>query len=81
MADGDGAPVADATVTIKTRHLEMDHGTSTDEAIATAPGRYVAEGVSMGMGGTWQTEVAVLRPGAEPAAFVFSVALEGPTHD
>ena len=74
----DGAPVADAEMNIRTRHLEMSHGTSTNEAMATSPGLYVAEQVAMGMGGTWQAEVVITRPGYEPVVATFLVRLEGP---
>lgn len=74
----DGAPVTDAVVVIRTRHLEMDHGTSTNEAAATGPGIYIAERVSMGMGGTWQAEVEITRPGYEPVVATFILRLEGP---
>ena len=74
----DGAPVTDAGVVILTRHLEMNHGTSTNEAVATGPGVYVAKRVAMGMGGTWQAEVVITRPGYEPVVAVFVVRLEGP---
>jgi hypothetical protein len=78
VRDPNGAPVSDAGVVILTRHLEMNHGTSTNEAVATGPGVYVAKRVAMGMGGTWQAEVVITRPGYEPVVAVFVIRLEGP---
>lgn len=77
VLDPDGAPVTDADVIIRTRHLEMDHGTSTTQAVATGPGLYVAERVAMGMGGTWQAEIVITRPGYEPVVVTYVIALEG----
>lgn len=76
--DERGEPIADATVTIENRHLDMDHGTSTRQAEAVAPGRYVAEQVPMGMGGRWEVTVIVARPEQPPLAVAFLVRLEGP---
>ena len=78
VVDATGRPVSGATVMIETQHLEMNHGVSTDEAIAVAPGCYVAERVGMGMGGTWQAEVTVEPPGERPVEVTFVVELSGP---
>ncbi|MDP9473606.1 MAG: FixH family protein [Chloroflexota bacterium] len=78
VADAAGRPVTGAAVTIATQHLEMNHGGSTTEAEAAAPGRYVAERVAMGMGGTWQAEVIVEQPGKTPVDVTFRIVLEGP---
>jgi hypothetical protein len=78
VVDAAGQPVVDATVLILTQHLEMDHGVSVDVAFHTGDGVYQANKVSMGMGGHWQVEIQVTRPGQPPAAAVFEVALEGP---
>jgi hypothetical protein len=80
IVDSAGAPVAGATVTIRTRSLEMDHGVSLDEAVETAPGRYFAERVSLGMGGDWLAEITIARPDAEPVVLYVVISLEGPTH-
>src|SRR5688500_18779936 len=66
IVDGAGQPVTDASVTIRTRSLEMDHGVSVDETVQTEPGRYFAERVSLGMGGDWLTEITIERSGADP---------------
>ncbi len=71
-------PVTGATVTIRTRSLEMDHGVRTTTAEEVEPGRYLAERVPMGMAGDWEAEVTVERAGADAAVFVFVVTLEGP---
>jgi hypothetical protein len=78
VVDAAGEPVVDAAVLILTQHLEMNHGVSIDVAFHTGDGVYRANKVSMGMGGTWQVEVQVTRPGQPPAAAVFEVTLEGP---
>ncbi len=78
VSDADGAPVSDAQVVILTHHLEMDHGTSTNEAVAQGSGEYVATKVALGMGGSWLAEVVVTRSGSEPVAVPFVVELEGP---
>lgn len=78
VVDDAGKPVVDATVLILTQHLEMNHGVSIDVAFHTGDGVYQANKVSMGMGGTWQVEVQVTRPGQPTAAAVFEVSLEGP---
>jgi hypothetical protein len=78
VVDDAGEPVVDATVLILTQHLEMNHGVSIDVAFHTGDGIYQANKVSMGMGGTWQVELQVTRPGQPTAAAVFEVSLEGP---
>jgi len=78
VVDAAGRPVTGARVTIATQHLGMNHGVSTNEAEAVAPGRYVAERVAMGMGGTWQAGVTVEQPGEMPVEVTFRVVLEGP---
>ena len=78
IEDERGDPVADATVTIENRHLDMDHRTSTRPAVAVAPGRYIAEQVPVGMGGRWEVTVIIARPAQPPLAVEFLVRLEGP---
>lgn len=73
-----GAPVTDGTVTVSNRHLGMDHGISTYEAVADEPGRYAVGQAAMGMGGTWQVDVTITRPGYVPVTVTFHVVLEGP---
>jgi hypothetical protein len=80
VADQAGQPVTGATVGIRTRSMEMDHGVSVDETVEVAPGRYVAERVSLGMGGDWLAEVTIERPEAAPAVLYFVLTLEGPEH-
>jgi nitrogen fixation protein FixH len=76
--DESGAPVTDAEVMIGTRHLEMDHGTSTAQAKLIEPGRYAVEQVPMGMSGEWEAEIVISRPGQTPITLIFVVELEGP---
>jgi hypothetical protein len=78
VVDDAGAPVDDATVLVLNQHLEMNMGVSVNEAVHTASGHYVAKGVPMGMGGHWQVEIQVSRPGQPPVAAVFEVQLSGP---
>ncbi len=78
VMDADGRPVTDAVVTVETQHLEMNHGESVNDTVPVAPGRYLAERVSMGMGGTWQAEVLIDRPGKDQVVVPFLVLLEGP---
>lgn len=73
-----GAPVTDAEVVLNTRSLVMDHGTSTNQASPTEPGHYVIQKVPMGMGGAWQAEIVITRPGQAPVTVIFTVELEGP---
>jgi hypothetical protein len=81
VVDEAGEPVTDATVTVNTRSLVMDHGVSTAVAVAgDEPGRYEVERVAMGMGGDWEAEVIVERPGEEPVSFLFVITMEGPSH-
>ncbi len=40
-------------VVINTLHIEMNHGTSTSDAVPSGPGRYVAKDVPLGTGGAW----------------------------
>lgn len=75
LTEHQGAPVRDARVVLYTRHLEMDHGTSTAEAIGVGPGRYVAEDVSMGMAGHWEIVVEVVKPGLERTTAIFVIEL------
>jgi hypothetical protein len=78
LVDAAGQPVTDATVLVLNQHLEMNHGVSVTEADQTGSGRYLAKQVPMGMGGHWQVEVQVTRPGQPPVAAVFVVTLSGP---
>lgn len=78
VLDASGQPVVDATVLILNQHLEMNHGVSVNVAFHTGDGVYQANDVPMGMGGTWQVEIQVTRPGQPVAAAVFEIALEGP---
>ena len=80
VVDATGQQVTDATVTVRTRSLEMDHGVSVNETVQTEPGRYVAERVSLGMGGDWLAEIMVERPGAEPVTVYVILTLDDPTH-
>jgi hypothetical protein len=77
VSDAGGAPVAGATVVVKARHLDMDMGEFPHTALPTAPGRYVAEKVGMGMGGHWRVEVDVSRPGQPVVVVYFRVTLKG----
>ena len=81
VTDAAGEPVTDATVSISTSSLEMDHGVSTNETEMIEPGRYLADHVSMGMGGDWKAEVSIERPDAEAVVVEFVVTLDGPQHD
>ena len=76
-----GEPVTDATVSIGTSSLEMDHGVSTSETEMIEPGRYLADHVSMGMGGDWKAEVSIERPDTEAVVVEFVVTLDGPQRD
>jgi hypothetical protein len=78
VQDLTGAPVTDATVTIRHQSLEMDHGISVRSAEAAAPGEYVAENVPMGMGGRWLVEVTIERPGQAAVVIGVELVLEGP---
>ena len=78
VTDDTGARVDDATVLVLNQHLEMNHGVSITEAAHTGSGRYQATKVPMGMGGHWQVEVQVTRPGQPTVAAVFEIELDGP---
>jgi hypothetical protein len=78
LIDGADMPVTGATVVILTRHLGMDHGTSVNETVEADSGIYTVEQVPMGMGGTWQADVVITRPGYETVTVTFLVDLEGP---
>lgn len=78
VKDESGQPVTGAEVTLKTKSLAMDHGISSYTAKSTKPGVYVASDVSLGMGGKWQTEVMIGRPGTGRADVVFVFSLNGP---
>jgi hypothetical protein len=67
--------VGGAAVTVAVRMPAMDHGVSAYPAPEAAPGRYVAEGASMGMGGEWLVEVRAVRAGRAPAVALFRVGL------
>jgi len=73
-----GEPIEDATVTVLSQHLEMNHGVSVDEAFHTGDGVYQANKVSMGMGGDWQVEVQIERPNRPVIAGIFVITLSGP---
>jgi hypothetical protein len=77
IRDANGAPVDDATVTLINRHLEMDHGDFVHQLGRTGSGQYGALKVGMGMGGRWQTEIVVERPGQPTVSVFFLVKLEG----
>jgi hypothetical protein len=76
--DQDGAPVTGATVTLTASSLEMDMGANPHEAVEKEPGRYVAEQVPMGMGGSWRVEIDVHSPDGTSVVAYFKVELEGP---
>lgn len=78
IKDETGQPVTGATVTLRARSLEMDHGISSYTATMTKPGVYVARDVSLGMSGKWQTKVIIGRPGFGRAIFTFVFSLNGP---
>jgi hypothetical protein len=80
VRDAAGEPVEDAMVTVRTRHIDMDHGVSTDEAVHQGEGRYLAKRVSMGMGGNWEAEVVIARDGEPDMVVIFRVVLDGPAH-
>ncbi len=75
VTDATGAPVTDATVSVSTRSLEMDHGVSTKETEMVEPGRYLSERLSMGMEGGWDVEVTISRPGADDVVIPFVISL------
>ncbi len=75
VLNADGTAVDDADVVILTRHIEMDHGISTTDAVASGPGTWVAERVPLGMGGSWEAQVVITRTGAEPVAVTFAIEL------
>jgi methionine-rich copper-binding protein CopC len=74
LTDASGAPIADATVTFAARSLDMDMGTAQGAAIMSAPGQYSAT-VNMGMGGSWQVDVSVARPGQPTVILRYTLAL------
>jgi len=78
VRDAGGAPVSDADVVINTRHIGMDHGTSISETVASGPGTYVAERVSLGMGGAWEVQIVIARSGFEDVVVIFVIDLVGP---
>jgi hypothetical protein len=73
VTDSDGAPVADAAVTVESEAVDMDMGQSVVSATAVEPGRYVAEGVVLSMVGEWRVIVTVERPDREPIAIPFQI--------
>ena len=75
VAQEDGSPVADATVTVMVRMPAMDHGVSGYPAVPAEPGRYTAAEVSLGMAGEWLVEVQVVRAGRSPAIAHFLLTL------
>ena len=77
IIDAAGKPVDDAMVTLVNRHLEMDHGDFVRQLVHDRDGRYLGKQVGMGMGGRWQTEIQVARPGQEVVTFVFEERLKG----
>jgi hypothetical protein len=77
IRDEQGHPVDDATVTLVNRHLEMDHGDFVHKLDHTGSGEYGAKKVGMGMGGRWQTEVIIERPGHPTVSVYFLEILEG----
>ena len=77
ILDANGSSVDDATVMLINRHLEMDHGDFVRKLVHDSDGRYLGEKVGMGMGGRWQTEIQVSRPGQPTTTFIFAVLLKG----
>ncbi len=70
-------PVTDATVTVRTRSLEMDHGVRTTLAEPSGEGRYMAADVPMGMAGAWEAEVTVSRSEQKEIVVAFVMTLKG----
>jgi len=78
LVDGGGNPVTDAQVTVRARHLEMDHGEFPKITQPDGAGDYAVDDVGMGMGGAWRVAVDVVRPGQDPVTAFFRVDLTGP---
>jgi len=77
LADASGAPITDATVQFSAQSLDMDMGIAQASATMTAPGQYSGT-VNMGMGGNWQVDVGVTRPGQPTVIIRYAVSLTGP---
>lgn len=77
IRDDQGHPVDDANVILINRHLEMNMGDFVRELVHDRDGRYLGDQVGMGMGGRWQTEIQVTRPGRQPVTFIFAETLQG----
>jgi methionine-rich copper-binding protein CopC len=77
FADSSGAPITDATVQFSAQSLDMDMGIAQASATMTSPGQYAGT-VNMGMGGNWQVDVGVVRPGQPEVVIRYTVALTGP---
>lgn len=77
ITDLDGNPVTDASIFLINRHLEMNHGDYTHAFGHDHDGMYVEEKVGMGMGGRWQTEVQISRPGRATVTVVYQIKLKG----
>jgi hypothetical protein len=73
-----GEPLHIVSVSIQVRHLTMDHGASTYEAVQIAPDHFQAEQASMGMEGPWQVHVSIQLPHAGPVFTEFEIVLVGP---
>jgi len=77
LADESGSPITDATVQLSAQSLDMDMGIAQATATMSNPGQYSAT-VNMGMGGNWQVDVSVTRPGQQAIVVRYTVSLTGP---
>jgi methionine-rich copper-binding protein CopC len=77
LTDATGAPITEALVSVRARHLDMDHGEFPKVSTPDGAGAYVAKEVGMGMGGSWRVAVDVIRPGADPITAFFLIDLTG----
>jgi copper transport protein len=73
IAAVDGQPLPDARVVVVIMMPGMGSGREETQAVPDDPGRYVAEGVPLGMAGEWHLAVRVSPKGKSTQIFTFAV--------
>ena len=78
LSDGrEGAASASTTVLMRFQALDMAMGVSQVEAQPAGGSRYTARGSYFSMGGHWQVEVIVRKPGFDDVTHNFSLLIAG----
>lgn len=78
IADGAGAPVDGASLTVTPFMPEHGHGSPVTPSITPqGAGKYEIDKVNFMMPGVWETTIEVAPPGGKPESVMFGFCIEG----